>query len=866
MARARKPGEKDAGDGPDETVEEENGTEAPDAFGLLEFLNQPISAGALAAALELGDDPAVREELEAVVARREKAGGMLESISSVAEVLGASRRAELALALGRLSPGLEPIAPERAQFKTLLLKNPNYFGNLAVSPFKPVQPLQGDTTYEQLVCVGLDPPFDRLEGVIQVRKTSGYGGGICTLGTREYVRFFVDLYDNGVWHDVGVASVRVHDIPGPKPLCYAIRRYFSSYKKFCTFENVVKVRAVLQWNVPPPSDPTYVPVWGNVMNVQVQIQTQKFFFFGDLIDQLVQIPLPIPDPIGPVIEQLDPKAVLPVVDPQPLSLLQKKELYADKGVPAHRFAFQEASQLLALSDPNVFAQSGKSTLADLGLELAELDDLVGKLVLPVDGDTSYEELKCVGLYPESDLLEAVFTVKKSSGYSGTLCGGGSTEYVAFWADFGDGSGFQYMGTSTVNVHDLQTIPGEGVQYAVLLPKDLSKYRVPCQAGARVVRLRAILSWEAPPPPGNPNWVPVWGNRRECRVQIRPGALVGHIPLIETVGDLSVPEINPATGLATGDGEIGNFTVLNSPFGGVVTITGEIGDPPESYAGGPPDSVTGGFKYRIEVFGPPPFDSWQPLVNPIYIDVATWSFGFPNSCPMQPGVYECQVKLTPTDDGDGLGAGWYPYLEDTKGVHTRHRVVDVLARWQTNVAMEGLWQIRMTAKDPNGPVVYAGIQTVTVRVDNTPPSGPAGPGATQQQIEANPPLEITGATFEGNAIPATDCGKFPVGTILSGTYEIHDPGLTSPNQHFGGLTLDVIPDGPANGAAPNPSSRSYPIVSTNGEAGTWTLDTAVMDPCGYVIRLHATDRTNVDSRGNPYELNYDVGFCLVAEGE
>ena len=863
MARARKAGESDAGAEREETGEVE---ETPEAFGLLQFLNQPIPAEEMAAALDVSDEHALKAELEAILARREEAGGMLESAALLGDVLSPSRRAELAAAIGRLKPRGEPVAPERAQFKSLLLQNPNYFGNLTVSPFKPVQPIQSNTSFEQLVCVGLDPPYDRLEGVIQVKQSSGYGGDICSPGTREYLRFFVDLYDDGNWHDVGVASVGVHDIPGPKPLCYAVRRYFQSYKKFCTVENIVKVRAILQWNVPPPSNPAYVPVWGNVFDAQVQIHPKKFFFFGDLLDELVKIPLPIPDPIGPIVGLLDPKTVLPAIEPPPPTLLQKKELYAEKGVPVHRFAFQEATQLMALSDPNAFAVEGKSSLAELGLELAELDELVGKLTLPVDGDTSFEELRCVGLYPEAGFFEAVLTVKKSSGYSGTLCGGGSTEYVAFWADFGDGFGFQYMGTSTVTTHDLQTIPPEGVQYAVLLPKDLSKYRVPCQAGARVVRLRAILSWETPPPPGNPNYVPVWGNRRECRVQIKPGKLVGHVPIIETVGDVSVPEINPVTGLATGDGEIGNFTVLHSPFGGVVTITGEIGDPPESYAGGPPDSFTGGFKYRIEVFGPPPFDSWQPLANPIYIDVATWTLGFPNSCPMQPGVYQCEVKLTPMDDGDGHGPGWYPYLEDTKGVHTRHRIVDVFARWHTTPAMEGVWQMRITAKDTASSTLYPSIQTVTVRIDNTPPSGPAGPGASQAQIEANPPLEITSATFEGNPIPATDCGKFPVGTILSGNYEVHDPGVTSPNQHFGGLSLDVIPDGPAHGAAPSPSARSYPVVSTNGEAGTWTLDTAGMDPCGYVIRLNAHDRTNVDSRGNPYRMIYDVGFCLVSEGE
>src|SRR5262249_53408199 len=160
---------------------------------------------------------------------------------------------------------------------------------------------------------------------------------------------------------------------------------------------------------------------------------------------------------------------------------------------------------------------------------------------------------------------------------------------------------------------------------------------------------------------------------------------------------------------------------------------------------------------------------------------------------------------------------------------RFLVVDKLASWFTNATMEGLWQIRITAKDPsvNPPLVFPGIQIVRVRIDNTPPSGPAGPGATQAQIEANPPLPITGATFNGKPISAIDWGKFPVRTIITGTYEVHDPGLTSPNQHFNNLALSVTPAGPANGVTPTPSSRVYPVVPTTGEAGTWTLNTGGM---------------------------------------
>ena len=132
-------------------------------------------------------------------------------------------------------------------------------------------------------------------------------------------------------------------------------------------------------------------------------------------------------------------------------------------------------------------------------------------------------------------------------------------------------------------------------------------------------------------------------------------------------------------------------------------------------------------------------------------------------------------LTPTDDGDGFGPGWYTYLEDIQGANQRFLVVDKLASWFTNAAMEGLWQIRIAAKDPSVPALLPGFQTVRVRIDNTAPSGPAGPGATQAQIEANPPLTITGATLNGNPLPAVACGKFPVGSIITGTYEVHDPG-------------------------------------------------------------------------------------------
>lgn len=764
---------------------------------------------------------------------------------------------------------------ERLMFRSLILQNPNYFGNLEVSPYKPVKLQQGITTYEELICVGLNPPANRLEAVLHVKQAFGYGGDICSHGSFEYVRFYVDIHDNGVWHDVGLSSVRVYNIPADKPICYAVRKDFTPFKKLCNKENIVRVRAILSWDTPPPANqPNWTPVYGNIMNVQVQIHPKYSFLVSDFKKELIDLQVKIPDPIGPVIASLNPNLKVTPFDLKTLSLSEKKTLYLDKGIPVHRFGFAEAQHLFAAKKvaSALVTPSGDSPLASLGLSANEIAELFGKLQVITDGDTSYEQLRCVGLRPHSDMLEAVLTIKRPYGYSGGLCTKGSTEYVAFWIDFGDGSGFNYMGTSNVQVHDLQTIPPEDVQYSVFLKKDFSKYLVPCLTGPKVVRLRAILSWETPPPPGNPNYVPVWGNRKECRVQLRPGVEEARNPVIETVGDLTIDDIDPATGLATGDAELGVFTVYESPFGGGITITGRIaGTLPDSFGGGASE-----LKYRILVKKDDGIDTWHPLTNTI--DISVTKFVGAVQLEESPGDTIFNLNLIATDDGDGLGEGWYEYLEDHTAPSTRFLVVDKLARWLTNASMEGEWEIRMEAKDPNvsPPTFYPGVQVIRVRIDNTAPSSVAA--ANPALLPYAPvTLTITGAMFEGSPIPAVDCGKFPVGTILTGTYEVHDPGTSDlVNQHFGSVSLDVIPDGPANGAIVYlsadggatftvPTSRSFPVVPTIGESGHWRLDTAQldppMDPCGYVIHMVVCDRTNYDSRGYAFCVAADIGFCL-----
>ena len=813
-------------------------------FGdVLRFVNEAQTVEDLLGPLETAFREAGQSLAAKILLQRAAAGGSFESIAQLQEAgLAIEELPKLSEAVGELLAFKFRPQPERRNFRALLLENPNFFGNLEDSPFQPVTPIQGDTTYEEVTCLGLNPPFDRLESIIEIKRNSGYGGGICTDGSFEYVRFYVDLQDDGNFDDVGLGSVRVYNISGSKPLCYAVYVDFESIRKRCTTENVVRVRAILSWNVPPPANsPNFTPVWGNVRNAQVQIHPRFVFPFGDLVAEIDQAGVNFPEVIEPLLKSIKPATKLEIEPAPALSVAAKKEQYLADEVPVHRFAFPEAQQLLSSAAAGAQAfDLQQSPLIELGLDPPEIKDLIGVLQGSGDGNTSFEELVCIGLKPEQDLLEGVITIKQNSGYSGGLCGPGSTEYVAFWIDFGDGAGFIHAGTTSVAVHDLQQIPPGGLQYAVFLKTNLAEKLIQCQLGARVVRLRAILSWEDVPP-NNPNWVPFWGNREECRIQLRPKIASGHTPFIETVGDVGINDISLANGLASGIMPIAGVALQQAPFGRGIAITGRIGNPPNSFSGTPKP-----FKYKIEV-APDGTNDWQPLTNKITVKKSEFLNGTPVPCALFEFV--CDVTLTPTDDGDGLGPGWYDYIEDLTPPQQRFLVLDLLGRWETNASMEGLWKMRITAKDPNTspPDVFAGFQSIKIRVDNTAPEVA---------------LAITKAEFNGAPIAAVACGKFPVGTIIGGTFAVHDPGTVSaaPDfQHYNNTVFDVLATGPA--VTTVPAVRTFPTIGTTGLSGDWELDTHGMQACGYVLRMVGIDRTNVNSRGNHFRKPISIGFCL-----
>src|ERR1700685_1837567 len=94
---------------------------------------------------------------------------------------------------------------DRTNFKSNLLKNPNYYGTFpGLGPV--VNATQYNTNYEQLQCLGLSQggaegtsPEGTLEAIVQITQPDGYDSGPCGAGSIEWVRFYVQ--EGATWTD-----------------------------------------------------------------------------------------------------------------------------------------------------------------------------------------------------------------------------------------------------------------------------------------------------------------------------------------------------------------------------------------------------------------------------------------------------------------------------------------------------------------------------------------------------------------------------------------------------------------------------------------------------------------------------------------
>ncbi|QJW88211.1 hypothetical protein HNV11_01855 [Spirosoma taeanense] len=144
----------------------------------------------------------------------------------------------------------------------LLLKDPN----------------KADTTFEELMCVGLNTPADTLSAVVKIKRKSGFNGNLCSRGSKEHVAFWADWDNNGTFeHYIGTTSFDAHDIDNipAEGLDYAVTLPFNVSDRLrpCKVPQTLRIRAVLSWQtLPSTTDPNLLNYWGNRRDTVVQIR------------------------------------------------------------------------------------------------------------------------------------------------------------------------------------------------------------------------------------------------------------------------------------------------------------------------------------------------------------------------------------------------------------------------------------------------------------------------------------------------------------------------------------------------------------------------------------------------------------------
>lgn len=138
------------------------------------------------------------------------------------------------------------------------------------------------TYWEELVCAAFYPQAGKLMAIVSIRQLDGYSGMLRRHGSMEYVRFFVDWADGNGYQAVGLSHFKVCDLLKEEnkqcyPLCHLVKIGLNTDRYW---DAVIEghhptVRAVLSWNQVPEIDPEFTPIFGNRINSQISIDSEK---------------------------------------------------------------------------------------------------------------------------------------------------------------------------------------------------------------------------------------------------------------------------------------------------------------------------------------------------------------------------------------------------------------------------------------------------------------------------------------------------------------------------------------------------------------------------------------------------------------
>jgi hypothetical protein len=154
-----------------------------------------------------------------------------------------------------------------------------------------------------------------------------------------------------------------------------------------------------------------------------------------------------------------------------------------------------------------------------------------KAVLRIQQDTTYESIGYVAYSQSFEQLQATINITQSIGYSDENYA--SKEYIRFHISFDGGLSWLDQGVNSVDVHD-QHRPKPRQHFVSI---GISPAPRVCIKD-RVLVVRAILSWNDPPPADSPDWIPVWGDVLNAVIDLE---YLDGLPLYRRHDDISNQE-------------------------------------------------------------------------------------------------------------------------------------------------------------------------------------------------------------------------------------------------------------------------------------------------------------------------------------
>jgi hypothetical protein len=178
-------------------------------------------------------------------------------------------------------------------------------------------------------------------------------------------------------------------------------------------------------------------------------------------------------------------------------------------------ALQPALELIYLAtlQPELASPSLRNLLLSNPNYFSYLPEQSFRVVLNMSGDTNFESLGSVSYIPILEQLYASIEIKRDWGYSVRLRDSSSREYVRFYLSLDGGETWRNEGLTAVTVSDE---PGANTRIHLVTKR--IDIRECLELAEDPPLVRAILSWNSPPPPDAPDWTPLWGNVVETRIR------------------------------------------------------------------------------------------------------------------------------------------------------------------------------------------------------------------------------------------------------------------------------------------------------------------------------------------------------------